>query len=206
MSLIKDMLKDNKQILLLTLGILVLSVVGVFMMGTGMIGVEDTLVKRQTYTQPDEMLEEGIDYKAILRTSYGEIKIDLYQNDAPNAVNSFVFLASRNFYDGLTFHKVIENFVVQAGDHVGDGTGDPGYILERDSNSRPIEEYSVFMANASQFFIIPSGTKLSEFREYTPMGKVVEGYTVIDAIEKAEVDNYKPINDISINSILILEE
>ena len=206
MSLVKDMLKDNKQILLLTLGLLVLSVVGVFLMGQGMVGMNSTDMTRPLYSAPDNVIEEGIDYKVLLRTTYGDIKIDLFENDSPNAVNSFLFLSSKNFYDGLTFHKVIENFVIQAGDHVGDGTGDPGYNLRVDSNDRPIEEYSVFMANASQFFIITSGANLSEFSQYTPMGKVIEGYTVVDAIERAQVDNYKPINDIIISSVLIIEE
>jgi cyclophilin family peptidyl-prolyl cis-trans isomerase len=102
---------------------------------------------------------------------------------------------------------VIKDFVIQAGDHVGDGTGSPGYTLEQDENSLEVEEYSVCMANASQFFIVPKGADISQLQEYPVIGKLTTGYAVVDAIEKVTVnDNYKPLNDVTISSILIIEE
>jgi cyclophilin family peptidyl-prolyl cis-trans isomerase len=131
----------------------------------------------------------------------------LYEQDSPNAVNSFVFLSGEDFYDDLTFYKVIKNFIIQAGDQVGDGTGDPGYALEQDLNDLEPNEYTVCMANASQFFIILPGASLDQFEEYPIIGRVTSGLAVVDTIAKVAVDdNYKPLNDVSINSILIIEE
>ena len=208
MGLLKDMYKDNQKIILLTLGLLVMSVVGVFLMNNGIVGIDTDIVQEKLYSKPLEILEDGIDYKAIIKTVYGDIKIDLFEKESPNAVNSFVFLASEDFYDGLSFHKVIEDFVIQAGDHVGDGNGNPGYELANDRNNLPMKEYSVVMANGSQFFIVLDGATLSDFSDYTVMGEVVSGKTVVDAIEKVSVDEktYKPVNDVTISSVLILEE
>ncbi len=206
MSLIKDMVNDNKKILLLSLGLLAMSVVGVFVMQQGLVGVGDDFVNNQTYSSPEDALLEGVDYKAVISTIYGDIEVDLYENEAPNAVNSFVFLAGEDFYDGLKFHKVIKDFVIQAGDQTGDGDGDPGYELEPDTNNLAMEEYSMAMANASQFFIVVKGADVSELSDYTVMGKVISGFSVVDAIEKVSVDGYTPVNDVTINSVLIEED
>jgi cyclophilin family peptidyl-prolyl cis-trans isomerase len=206
MGLFKDMIKDNKKILLLTLGLLIMSLVGVFFLNNGIVGIGSNIDYSGLYTQPEEMIEQGIDYKAIIKTEFGDIKIDLFEKEAPNSVNSFVFLASKDFYDGLKFHKVITDFVIQAGDHLGDGNGNPGYQLEKDSNNIEFKEYSVAMANGSQFFIVPQGADLSTFTSYTVMGEVVSGFSVVDAIEKVSVKDYVPVNDLTISSILIIEE
>ena len=206
MGLAKDIVKDNKKILLLTLGLFVMSVLGVFMMNGNIFGLGDNIINTGRYTQPKDVLQEGLDYKAVIKTEYGDIEIDLYEDQSPNAVNSFVFLSGEDFYDGLTFHKVIKDFVIQAGDHKGDGTGDPGYVLERDNRQLEIEEYSVCMANASQFFIVPQGADLDALLEYPVIGEVTSGFAVVDTIEKVPVDqNYKPVKDIQIISILIIE-
>jgi cyclophilin family peptidyl-prolyl cis-trans isomerase len=207
MGIAKDILKDNKKILLLALGLFAMSVIGVFLLNQDVLKVGSDIVQEQLYTQPEDVLDEGIDYHAQIRSEFGNIEIDLYEDQSPNAVNSFVFLAGEDFYDGLTFHKVIKDFVVQAGDHVGDGTGNPGYALEQDRNDLEVEEYSVCMANASQFFIVPQGADTSQLQDYPVLGKVTSGYAVVDAIEKVTVDdNYKPLNDITISSILIIEQ
>ncbi len=207
MGLAKDIFKDNKKILLLALGLLLMSVIGVFLLNRNIINVGSDIVQEQLYTQLEDVLDEGIDYHAQIRSEFGNIDIDLYEDRSPNAVNSFVFLAGEDFYDGLTFHKVIKNFVIQAGDHVGDGTGNPGYALEQDRNDLEVEEYSICMANASQFFIVPQGADTSQLQDYPVLGKVTAGYAVVDAIEKVTVDdNYKPLNDIKISSILIIEQ
>jgi peptidylprolyl isomerase len=203
MGLAKDMYKDNKKILLLAVGLLLLSLLGVFLMNSGYMGFfgENT---EGLYKQPENVIEEGIDYKVRIRTQFGDILIDLYEQEAPNSVNSFLFLAKERFYEGLTFHRVYPGEFIQAGDHVGDGNGNPGYPLAKDTNSIQFEKYTVAMVNGSQFFIV---TGDANTQGYTVMGRVVSGYSVVDSIEKATLDsNSKPINDIIINSILIIEE
>jgi cyclophilin family peptidyl-prolyl cis-trans isomerase len=207
MGLAKDVFKDNKKILLLTLGLFLVSILGVFLLNQNILNIGSDIVQDQLYTQPENVLDEGVDYKAEIRTEFGDIEIDLYEEQSRNAVNSFIFLAGEDFYDGLTFHKVIKDFVIQAGDHVGDGTGNPGYTLEQDTNSLEVNEYTVCMANASQFFIVPQGADISQLQEYPVIGEVTGGYAVVDAIEKVTVnDEYKPLNDLTISSILIIEE
>lgn len=207
MGLAKDIVKDNKKILLLTGGLLVVSLTGVFLLNKDFLGFKSDTINIGQYTKAQEVLQDGIDYQATIRTEYGDINIDLYEEESPNAVNSFVFLAGDDFYDGLTFYKVIQDFIIQAGDQVGDGTGDPGYTLDQDINSLEPNEYTVCMANASQFFIILPGASLDQFKGYPIIGKVTSGFSVVNTIAKASVDeNYKPINDIEINSILIIEE
>jgi cyclophilin family peptidyl-prolyl cis-trans isomerase len=207
MGLAKDIVKDNKKILLLTLGLFVMSIIGIFLLRENFLGTNSGIVKPGLYTQPEEVLEEDIDYGAIIKTEYGDIQIDLYEDTTPNAVNSFVFLAGEDFYNGLTFYKVIPNFVIQAGDHVGDGTGTPGYSLKEDTTPIKVEEYSVCMANASQFFIVPQGADVNQLLDYPVIGEVTSGFAVVDTIEKVPIDeNYKPVNDITINSVLVLED
>lgn len=205
MGLFKDIVKDNKKILLLTLGLLVMSVAGAFLMNNGLISVSPTL-NNSLYTQPDSMIEEGIDYKAIIKTIFGDIKVDLYEDQSPVAVNSFLFLVSKDFYNGLTFHRVIPNFLIQAGDHIGNGEGNPGYEIDMDVNNLQFREYDMGMVNGSQFFIVTKGANLSDFSNYSVMGSVESGFSVIDAIEKVSTKGDKPVNDVTISSILISEE
>lgn len=206
MRLVKDIFKENKKILLLTLGLFLVIVIGVFFLNLDTLNSTD-IVDRLTYTKPEYVIREGIDYEAVIRTEYGDINIELYEDQSPNAVNSFVFLAGENFYDGLTFHKVVKNFVIQAGDQLGNGEGSPGYTLELDESQLEVEKYSVCMANASQFFIVSSGADTAQLQGYPVIGEVISGYAVVDAIEKVAVnDEYRPIRDVTINSILIEEK
>ena len=208
MGLAKDIVKDNKKILLLTLGLFLMSVVGVYLLNNdNILNVEPPGLDTGPYAQSRDVLQEGVDYKTRIRTIYGDIEIDLYEQQVPNAVNSFLFLAEENFYDGLTFHKVVPNLVIQAGDQVGDGTGTPGYTLELDTNQLEVEEYTMCMANASQFFIVPRGADIAQLQQYPVVGKVTSGFSVVDAIERVNIDeNYKPVNDVEITSVLIIEE
>jgi cyclophilin family peptidyl-prolyl cis-trans isomerase len=207
MAIVKDIVKDNKKILLLTLGLFLMSILGVYLLNSNILNVRPAGIDTGPYTQPREVLQQGVDYKARIRTIYGDIEVDLYEEQSPNAVNSFVFLSGENFYDGLIFHKVISNLVIQAGDQVGDGKGTPGYSLELDMNQLEVGEYSVCMANASQFFIVPRGADTTQLQEYPVLGKVTSGFSVVDAIERVTVDEeYKPLNDVEITSVLIIEE
>jgi len=206
MGLAKDIVKENKKILLLTLALFVVSIIGVFLLNQNFLNSNPTIIERTTYSKPENVLEKGVDYKAVIKTEYGDINIDLLEQEAPNAVNSFIFLVGENFYDGLSFHRVIEDFVIQAGDNLGNGEGDPGYDLEVDKNQLEVDEYTVCMVNGSQFFIVLRGANIDDIEQYPVVGEVTSGFAVVDAIEKVNVDkNYKPLNDVTISSILIIE-
>ena len=131
----------------------------------------------------------------------------MYEKEAPDNVNSLLFLISKRYYEGLTFHKVVKDFVIQAGDTKGDGSGDPGYTVKRE-NLVDFNDYDVGMANASQFFIVlPNSNKQKFNGKYTLVGKVTKGFAVVDSIAKVEVnEDYKPVNDVIIKSILIQED
>ncbi|HOF79080.1 MAG TPA: peptidylprolyl isomerase [Candidatus Dojkabacteria bacterium] len=217
MSGLKDGLKDNKKILLLSVGLLVATIIGLsFLEGTS----TDTnkLINTDTmqFTKPENVLEKGIDYKAMIRTSVGDITIDLFETETPNTVNSFLFLVGQRYYEGVTFHRVIRNFVIQTGDPTGTGSGGPGYTIDDEITSRKYKPYTLGMANAgpntngSQFFIIsgniPQANMSNLDGNYTIFGEVVEGFAVVDSIERVTTDsNDKPVNDVTVESIQILE-
>lgn len=205
---IKDSLGESKKFLLLAFALLLVCVIVVFAMKQGLYSPTDGLLeKKETYSQPDLVLEQEYDYSILITTVYGDITIDLYEDIAPQNVNSLVFLIGERYYEGLTFHKVIKNFVIQAGDTKGDGSGDPGYIVEKE-NLVDFKDYSVGMANASQFFIVlPNSSKQTFNGVYPVVGEVSKGFAVLDSIQKVEIDDgYRPVNDILIKSIQIHEE
>jgi cyclophilin family peptidyl-prolyl cis-trans isomerase len=116
----------------------------------------------EQYERPRQVLEQGVDYHAVIGTSCGDIEIDLLEERAPATVNSFVFLAREGFFDGLEWHRIIQDFVVQGGDPEGTGSGGPGYELpdELPDRARDYVFGTVAMANSgpgtsgSQFFIV----------------------------------------------------
>jgi len=206
--LLKDVFDDNKKFLLLAFALLIVSLVIVYSLNSGLYSpINPIPTKKSSYTEPREFLVEGVDYMITVKTVYGDIDIDLYEQTAPRNVNSFLFLISERYYEGLTFHKVIKDFVLQAGDHKGDGTGDPGYIILKENLNAEFKDYSVGMANASQFFIVlPNSDKQLFNGEFTLIGEVISGFAVADSIAKVETDrDYKPFNDVVINSIQITE-
>lgn len=128
---------------------------------------------------------------AIISTEKGDLKVEFYQNDAPNTVANFVKLSKEGFYDGLTFHRVIPDFVVQGGCPNGTGAGGPGYSIdcELDGDNQFHDRGVLSMAHAgrntggSQFFICHSRTNTAHLdRNHTCFGKVVDGLDVIDDI------------------------
>jgi peptidylprolyl isomerase len=133
-------------------------------------------------------IDQNKSYTATIRLQKGgEIKIQLLPKDAPNAVNNFVFLARNRFYEGLTFHRVIANFVAQGGDPKGDGTGDSGYKLQPDKSTVPMDAGAISMAQSaagisgSQFFItLTPQPSLSP--QFTVFGKVIAGMDVVQKI------------------------
>jgi peptidyl-prolyl cis-trans isomerase B (cyclophilin B) len=146
------------------------------------------------YDSPPEMqIDPDKDYRATIETDKGTIDVKLYPEHAPKTVNNFVALARDGFYDGLTFHRVIPNFMVQGGDPTGTGRGGPGYQFEDEIEDNPLkhETGSLSMANAgpntngSQFFITHAPQPHLNGR-HTVFGKVMDGQDVVDAIEQGD--------------------
>jgi peptidyl-prolyl cis-trans isomerase B (cyclophilin B) len=143
--------------------------------------------------------------KAEIHTEKGTMKVEFYDNDAPKAVENFKTLSKKGFYDGLTFHRVLPNFVIQGGCPIGNGTGGPGYKIdcELDGDNQYHDRGVLSMAHAgkntggSQFFICHSRDNTSHLdRRHTCFGKVVEGLEVIDLIRQGD----------KIEKIVILED
>lgn len=132
---------------------------------------------------------------AEIITAKGTMKVEFYEKDAPNTVQNFVDLANKGFYDGLTFHRVIPNFVIQGGCPVGNGSGGPGYKIkcELEGENQYHDRGVLSMAHAgrntggSQFFICHSRDNTAHLdRNHTCFGKVVEGIDVIEAIKPGD--------------------
>ncbi|MDX1446540.1 peptidylprolyl isomerase [Lishizhenia sp.] len=133
--------------------------------------------------------------KATIKTNKGEMHVEFYEKDAPNTVANFVKLAKEGFYDGLTWHRVIPNFVIQGGCPKGTGVGGPGYTIdcELDGDNQYHDRGVLSMAHAgrntggSQFFVCHSRENTSHLdRNHTCFGKVVEGMDVIDDIREGD--------------------
>jgi len=132
---------------------------------------------------------------AEIHTEKGVMKVEFYENDAPNTVANFVKLSKEGFYDGLTFHRVIPNFVIQGGCPVGNGTGGPGYKIdcELTGDNQYHDRGVLSMAHAgrntggSQFFICHSRENTQHLdRNHTCFGKVVEGIDIVDQIKQGD--------------------
>jgi peptidyl-prolyl cis-trans isomerase B (cyclophilin B) len=132
-------------------------------------------------------------YQVKMETARGDIELELYPQYAPKTVNNFVFLLQEGFYDGITFHRVIANFMIQGGDPTGTGRGGPGYRFEDEFAANPLkhETGAISMANAgpntngSQFFITHAPQPHLDGR-HTVFGKVVKGQDVVDAIRQGD--------------------
>jgi len=136
---------------------------------------------------------------ATLHTNHGPIEIELFDDDAPKTVENFRKLAGDGFYDGVVFHRVIPDFMIQGGDPTGTGMGGPGYTFEDEFNDHKIERGAMAMANAgpntngSQFFIVTTGAAPWLDGKHTVFGKVTGGMDAVDSIEKSDTDaNDKP--------------
>ena len=131
-------------------------------------------------------------YTAKLTTNKGEINIELFASEAPITVNNFVFLAREGFYDGVPFHRVMQDFMIQTGDPTGVGTGGPGYRFNDEPVTRSYSKGIVAMANAgpntngSQFFIV-HGANAGLPPSYTIFGQVTTGLDTVDQIAAAPV-------------------
>lgn len=149
--------------------------------------------KKQWNKPPDMQVDAGKVYRAVIEANRGTMELELYPQHAPKTVNNFVFLAREGFYDGVSFHRVIPDFVIQGGDPTGTGRGGPGYRFEDEVKGNPLkhERGSISMANAgpdtngSQFFIAHSPQPHLNGR-HTVFGKVVSGLDVVDAVQQGD--------------------
>lgn len=174
------------------------------------------LTKEQLMPPPEMTIDAAKKYSAILKTSVGNITIELTATATPKTVNNFVSLARANFYNQTIFHRIINGFMIQGGDPNGDGTGGPGYKFDDEPFSGEYTRGAVAMANAgpntngSQYFIMHQDYQLP--KNYVIFGHVTSGLDVVDKIAEASVttnannEPSKPIAPVSVSSIQIVEE
>ncbi|MFM9018808.1 MAG: peptidylprolyl isomerase [Actinomycetota bacterium] len=149
-------------------------------------------------------------YTAVFDTSAGEIRCELFAADSPQTVGNFVGLAEAGYYDGLIFHRVIEDFMIQGGCPNGVGTGGPGYSFQDEINDRKLVRGSLAMANAgpntngSQFFIVTADSTPWLDGHHTNFGQVVGGLDVVEGIgTTATGANDRPVEEQRINAVRI---
>lgn len=211
-------------------GALIAVIIGIFLFASGQQNDQDTAIptpvdvstpspdldnldlnnkQEEKMNMPFQVLKkEEISAKKVrISTRKGDIVFDLL-NDSPLASSNFISLVNKNFYDGLTFHRVIRGFMIQGGDPKGSGAGGPGYQFPDEPVRQPYTRGIVAMANAgpntngSQFFIMHQDYNLPP--NYTIFGKVVSGIEAVDEIVNSEVDeNDKPLESIVMNKVTL---
>jgi peptidyl-prolyl cis-trans isomerase B (cyclophilin B) len=145
---------------------------------------------------------------AVMRTSEGAIALELFDEDAPKTVQNFKRLAADGFYDGVVFHRIIKDFMIQGGDPTGTGSGGPGYTFEDEINPNKVVRGALAMANAgpntngSQFFIVTTPEAPWLDGKHTVFGRVTDGMEVVDRIESSDTDaRDRPRSDITIDGV-----
>ena len=146
--------------------------------------------------------------EAVMKTTEGDIALELFDEDAPKTVGNFKQLAGQGFYDGLVFHRVIPDFMIQGGCPEGTGTGGPGYTFEDEINPHKVVRGALAMANAgpntngSQFFIVTAGSCEWLDGKHTVFGAVSDGMEVVDRLEAVQTDaTDRPVGGVAIESI-----
>lgn len=181
--------------------------------------------KPMQWDAPPEMaIDPSKAYTALLKTTKGEFTIELFADTAPITVNNFIFLAKQGYYDGVTFHRIIETFMIQTGDPLGDGTGGPGYTIKDELDTPHMYEPGIVaMAKAmapdtggSQFFICTGEDSygLNYTPDYTIFGKVVSGMDTVLEIARTPVtmgygndaSPSLPIERVTIDEVEIFEK
>lgn len=151
-------------------------------------------MSEKQWSRPPEMqIDTDKTYTITMTTTKGEIVLELYPEHAPKTVNNFVFLSKEGYYDDISFHRVINDFMVQGGDPTGTGMGGPGYKFEDELSGNPLthERCVIAMANSgpntngSQFFITHSPQQHLNGK-HTVFGKVVKGDDIVDAIAQGD--------------------
>ena len=144
--------------------------------------------------------------KGLIETNKGSIELEFFDEDAPNTVKNFVTLAEKGFYDGLTFHRVVPNFVIQGGDPTGTGAGNPGYAIpcETSGGNQKHINGALSMAHAgkdtggSQFFIVLNWINCEHLnRQHTVFGKTIKGFEVVQNIEEGDKMLKVTVSDVS---------
>jgi cyclophilin family peptidyl-prolyl cis-trans isomerase len=150
---------------------------------------------------------------ATLHTNHGAIELELFPDDAPKTVENFTKLARDGFYDGVIFHRVIPDFMIQGGDPTGTGSGGPGYAFEDEFNDHKVDRGALAMANAgpntngSQFFIVTTESAPWLDGKHTVFGRVTNGMEVADRISEVPRDNRdRPRADVVIERIVLLDD
>jgi len=208
------------------IGIILFLAIGVFFLGTKPASKtpenEEVMINAKQWENPPEMqVDSSKNYSATIETSKGTIKVELFAKEAPNTVNNFVFLAREGFYDGLKFHRIIKDFMVQTGDPKGDGSGGPGYKFEDEPIKRDYKRGTLAMANAgpdtngSQFFIITQDNTTLP-KNYTIFGTInpndTDSLKSLDAIAETPVEDNsqgetsKPTEEVPMAKVIIEEE
>jgi len=160
------------------------------------------MAEKQWKNAPEMMIDKNKVYRVTIETDKGNIELELYPGYAPKTVNNFVFLAKDGFYDGVLFHRVIGNFMIQGGDPTGTGRGGPGYRFQDEFDGNPLihETGVISMANAgpdtngSQFFITHAPQPHLNGR-HTVFGKVVKGQDVVDSIRQGDAMKRVVVNE-----------
>jgi cyclophilin family peptidyl-prolyl cis-trans isomerase len=172
---------------------------------------------RQWSAAPPLTIDPARTHIATIQTTKGAMRVRLFADEAPIAVNNFIFLARNNFYDTTPFHRIIQGFMIQGGDgQHGNGTGGPGYRFADEEITREYVRGTVAMANAgpntngSQFFIIHADYPLP--KQYAIFGIVIQGFDVLDAIAATPVgpapngERSSPLERVSIMDVTITEQ
>src|SRR5437870_8336181 len=148
--------------------------------------------------------------QATLHTNHGPIELELFDADAPKTVDNFRKLAGDGFYDGVVFHRVIPDFMIQGGDPTGTGRGGPGYTFDDEPSTNPVARGALAMANSgpntngSQFFIVTADACPWLDGKHTVFGRVTNGMDVVDVISKVDTDpRDKPVDEVRIESLQV---
>ena len=178
------------------------------------ININSNLLNEKNMNENKNVSIKNGEHIISIKTNLGEIRFKTYDVDAPRAVNNFITLSQKGFYDGTIFHRVIDGFMIQGGDPEGTGMGGPGYTFEdeldpqTDSYKRGYRKGVVAMANAgpntngSQFFIMVNDYPLPN--NYTIFGEVIFGQDVADAIAKLKIDsNDRPISQVIMEKVIV---
>ncbi|HEX2265756.1 MAG TPA: peptidylprolyl isomerase, partial [Solirubrobacterales bacterium] len=168
--------------------------------------------KTTSFKAPDQVLKAGEPATAVVKTSCGTFEIELDTERAPKTANSFAFLVEEGFYDDLTFHRIVPEFVIQGGDPEGTGTGGPGYSV--DEKPPPNLSYTKGVVAMAKSEVEPPGRSGSQFYvvtapatplppEYALVGKVTEGFDAVERIEKLGTPSEKPKQPVVIEEVTI---
>jgi peptidyl-prolyl cis-trans isomerase B (cyclophilin B) len=215
---------DQRLVILFVFALVALLIVAAILIGrsggggsssssaSGCQEVEAPEAKHVSFKAPKQTVKKGEELTAVVETSCGTFDIALASQEAPKTVNSFVFLSEEGFYDGLDFHRIVPEFVIQGGDPLGNGTGGPGYtVVEKPPANLKYTKGVVAMAkggtdpsgsSGSQFFVV-TGAEAGLPPEYALVGNVSEGMDVVERIGELPVKGEEPKQTVLIEHIEI---